>query len=285
MDGSTKHQLRLSPAREPAPEVGACDGRFPLRPLLLRYMGGCRDHSVTVRGRLWWAASLSPQLADYRHRVEEGDNHAQDFGLWLRSALALTGSPRAATLWRERRYRFAHRLGEALAGETETEAAISGPAVYGIWLRWGLLYVGQTDDASRRLRDLPIGESHHLANTFPPETWDRVVVIVWPQLSEAKDLTLRLGSKAVGLALEHRLQVRAQPLANGSRRTSGGGWRSVDRTQSVSLGARTAGQIDRLSERVQTLWDAAAVAAPESGIQLPVAVRCVWPGELLSAER
>jgi hypothetical protein len=27
-----------------------------------------------------------------------------------------------------------------------------------------------------------VGESHHLANTVPPETWERVVVVQWPSL-------------------------------------------------------------------------------------------------------
>lgn len=34
--------------------------------------------------------------------------------------------------------------------------------------------------------DLPIGESHHLANSFPPEIWTRVVVVYWGQLIETR---------------------------------------------------------------------------------------------------
>lgn len=80
----------------------------------------------------------------------------------------LTDSAVAARLWRERRYAFAYRLGEELAGATAELSPVTGPAVYGIWLKWGLLYIGQTTEAARRLRDLPVGESHHLANTFLP---------------------------------------------------------------------------------------------------------------------
>lgn len=118
-------------------------------------------------------------LADYLDAVAADD---PDFAFtqWLGSLTALTGSADAARQWRERRYAFAYRLGEELAGQSSTNPAVTGSAVYGIWLRWGLLYVGQTTEASRRLRDLPVGESHHLANTFPPEIWDRVVVIDWP---------------------------------------------------------------------------------------------------------
>ena len=60
---------------------------------------------------------------------------------------------------------------------------VSDHAVYGVYVTGaGLLYVGQTRDARRRLRDLPVGESHHLATTVPPETWERVLVIQWPAL-------------------------------------------------------------------------------------------------------
>ncbi len=97
------------------------------------------------------------------------------FEQWLRGLTALTGSAAAARQWRERRYDFAHRLGEKLVGQCAADPPVEGSAIYGIGLKWGLLYVGQTNDAARRLRDLPVGESHHLANTFPPEIWDRVV--------------------------------------------------------------------------------------------------------------
>ena len=60
---------------------------------------------------------------------------------------------------------------------------VSDHAVYGVYVTGaGLLYVGQTRDARRRLRDLPVGESHHLATTVPPEIWERVLVIQWPAL-------------------------------------------------------------------------------------------------------
>lgn len=59
----------------------------------------------------------------------------------------------------------------------------AGPVLYGVFASGaGLCYVGQTQEAERRLRDLPVGESHHLANTVPPEVWERVVVIRWPLL-------------------------------------------------------------------------------------------------------
>jgi hypothetical protein len=202
------------------------------------------------------------------------------FAAWLGSLNRLTGTPEAARVWRERRYRFAHRLGEALVGTTSGQAAIVGPAVYGVWLSWGLLYIGQTTDAGRRLRDLAIGESHHLANTFPPETWDRVVVVAWTRLPEAAEVVERLGVQSIGLALEHRLQSWAQPLANAARRTTEGGWRQVDWTRSTSTGARVAADVDTLFLRVRSLWTAAETGAPASP-PLDEAVRCVAPARLL----
>jgi hypothetical protein len=201
------------------------------------------------------------------------------FSTWRHSLRQLTDSPESARAWREDRYRFAHRLGDALVGETATAPAISGPAVYGVRLSWGLLYIGQTTEAQRRLRDLAIGESHHLANTFPPEIWQRVVIVAWPSLPQAKDATARLGVNTVGLALEHRLQIWTQPLANASRRTSLGGWRPVDRMSSASVGAQAAAKIDALFQAVKQLW----TEANDSGgaASLSSAARCVYPDQLL----
>jgi hypothetical protein len=125
------------------------------------------------------------------------------------------------------RYAFAHRLGTALTGGGISAFTISGSVVYGVWLNWGLVYVGQTGEAQRRLRDLPVGESHHLANTFRPEIWSRVIVVEWPRLATARAAIERLSEPIVGLALEHRLQASVTPLANASRRKPDGDWTAV----------------------------------------------------------
>ena len=175
------------------------------------------------------------------------------FAAWLANLHKLTDSSESSRRWREHRYQFAYRLGDALVGAAEGCPPITGAALYGVWLRWGVLYVGQTTEAERRLRDLAIGESHHLANTFPPEIWDLVVVVAWPQLAEADTVSERLGTKTVGLALEHHLQSRVTPLANAARRTSQGGWREVDRTRSASIGARAAEEVKSLFGAVEAL--------------------------------
>ena len=96
---------------------------------------------------------------------------------WRQALLELTADEQAAAGWRRRRYAFAHRLGTALVAGEGTRPAVTGSVLYGVWLPWGLIYVGQTGEAQRRLRDLAVGESHHLANTYPPEIWSRVAVI------------------------------------------------------------------------------------------------------------
>jgi len=199
---------------------------------------------------------------------------------WLRSLHVLTDTAEAAREWRERRYRFARKLGDALVAETEDQAAIAGPVLYGVWLKWGLLYVGQTLEAERRLRDLAVGESHHLANTFPPEIWDRVVLVRWPELQGAAEASESLGARVVGLALEHRMQMAENPLANANRRTSTGGWRSVDRARSASIGARAAPEVEPLFRELKRLWDCAATDAIQAQ-EDHAFVRCVRPASSL----
>jgi hypothetical protein len=203
------------------------------------------------------------------------------FEEWRRALQLLTSGENEAQAWRRNRYRFAHRLGEALVGMVDGGPPITGPAVYGVWLEWGLLYVGQTLEAERRLRDLAIGESHHLANTFPPEIWHRVVLIAWPLLPGAATLTPGLGQGVIGLALEHRLQSWLKPLANASQRTRSGGWREVNWQTSRSRGARHSEQIDGLFHAVQRVWmDAAGqTAGTESRTEV---FRVIFPGEMLS---
>jgi hypothetical protein len=200
---------------------------------------------------------------------------------WRQSLLELTSTEEAAHAWRRNRYEFAYRLGMELAGGGGSTSAITGSVVYGVWLNWGLIYVGQSGEAQRRLRDLAIGESHHLGNTFPPEIWSRVIVIEWPQLSGAAAAIERLSEPIVGLALEHRLQASLNPLANASRRMADGGWRIVKWSSSRSRGARAATGIDELFVSVMTAWNLAATCQPDDRDALPRACRVVFPASLL----
>ena len=154
--------------------------------------------------------------------------------------------------------------------------------VYGVWLASGLVYVEQTAQAQRRLRDLPVGESHHLASTFPPEIWARVVVIAWPRLPGAAS-GLEVDAQTVGLALEHRLQAELRPMANHWTRTPAGGWRELQWQRSTSRGALAAGEaIEALFEQVLRSWVTAADACPELAVaDVAPGCRVVLPGKLL----
>jgi hypothetical protein len=181
---------------------------------------------------------------------------------WRQALQELTRDSRSAAEWRFSRYTFAYRLGAALAKDPETGGVITGPVVYGIWLNWGLIYIGQTGEADRRLRDLPVGESHHLANTFPPEIWSRVVVLPWPRLPPARAAIERMPQEDAGLGLEYGLQSLLSPLANASRRTPAGSWRAVDWTSSRSRGARAYQQLGELFSTVKDVWARAACCDP-----------------------
>jgi hypothetical protein len=137
---------------------------------------------------------------------------------------------------------------------------VSGSALYGVWVSGGgLLYVGQTGDARRRLQDLPVGESHHLATTVPPETWERVIVVQWPSLlaglpsAEARTAD-RLGLRVCGLAMEHMLQVTYRPVMIARRQGSAGGWKARNLDSSRSLGAVSSIELPELFRAVQALW-------------------------------
>lgn len=219
----------------------------------------------------------SISMTESSDRLPSGEERDAAFEIWRTQLRTLTRSEADARDWRHRRYRFAHRLGERLVGATEGAAAVTGPAVYGVWLGCGLIYVGQTQDAQRRLRDLPIGESHHLANTFPPEIWDRVVLIAWPKL-QAAALVASVPTSVVGLALEHALQRELQPLANASRRRADGTFADVNWATSRSEGARRSAEVGPLFDAVSREWKRAASLATDT---VSDAVRVVCPANLL----
>jgi hypothetical protein len=178
--------------------------------------GACRLQDHLRDGRkvrralndLGWA----PELTGMDGTADEA------FGRWRAALLDSLVSPERVLAWQDRRYRFAHQVGQLLTSPARSDAArIAGHVVYGVYVAGaGLLYVGQTGDANRRLRDLPVGESHHLATTVPPEIWERVIVVQWPGLLSgvrgAEGLIAeQLGHETCGLALEHLLQVTYRP--------------------------------------------------------------------------
>ncbi len=190
---------------------------------------------------------------------------------WIDALHSLTSTTEAAEQYRDMRTRFAI----AIAAQTvETARIAKVPAIYGVWLdaHTEPIYIGQTMNARRRLWDLPIGESHHLANTFPPEIWQRVVVVRWldilarNEIREAELLADLQGFgettndrlRTIGLILEHQLQRAFQPKFNAKKRTRAGGWRPVNLARSRAVGATSTKSTDWLYAEVAAIWHALA---------------------------
>lgn len=202
-------------------------------------------------------------------------DHAAALRAWVAALHELTATPEAAVHFRDARSRFAVTVANHATAIVKTAHA---PAVYGVWLDQHdePAYIGQTMEADRRLWDLPIGESHHLANTYPPEIWSKIVVVRWLDILQSDpaghaELAAELESKGrateshlqtVGLILEYGLQRSFQPQFNARRRTRAGGWRSVDLARSKAIGAMTAKNIDWLYARVVEVWRALAAEPP-----------------------
>ncbi|MFC0038777.1 hypothetical protein [Actinomadura rayongensis] len=204
-----------------------------------------------------------------------------------RSAMArLVGSTDDLIRWQDRRYRFAHEIGRLLTEPSGDHPAVDGAVLYGVYVSGvGLAYVGQTGDARRRLRDLPIGESHHLGMTVPPELWEKIVVVRWPLLVDALPQTPRrtvtgLDPEVVGLALEHLVQVEHRPPLNARSRGADGTWRERRVTASRSRGALHAHMVQPLHELVRDAWQTLSTPpppAPAPSIRTTSTGRVVYP--------
>jgi hypothetical protein len=213
------------------------------------------------------------------------------FGHWRTAMLDSLGSPERVLAWQDRRYRFAHQVGQLLTNPARADTVpVTGHVVYGVYVAGaGLLYVGQTSDAKRRLRDLPVGESHHLATTVPPETWDRVIVVQWPDLlpglRDSEGLVAeQLGHQTCGLALEYLLQVTYHPVMTARRRSGTGEWAARRIYSSRSRGAVNSGRFPGLFNAMRTVWDQLA-ETPSPGDGDPAvhadAGRVIFPGRML----
>ena len=217
-------------------------------------------------------------------------SHLDDaFGRWRNALLDVLASPGDVMAWQDRRYQFAYHVGQLLVGSAGPGIPpVSDHAVYGVYVTGGgLLYVGQTGDARRRLRDLPVGESHHLATTVPPETWERVVVVQWPALltripAQEAQQAEQVGLAACGLGIEYLLQITYRPVMTARRRSTVGGWNARHPETSRSRGAASSNQIPELFRAVQAQWDLLARARAEHG-QAAIytdAGRAVFPSSL-----
>jgi hypothetical protein len=187
---------------------------------------------------------------------------------WHRALKELTGDLQRFESWRRQRYAFAHRVGTLLTEAHPPTPVATGPALYGVYLAGtGLCYVGQTKEAKRRLRDLPIGESHHLAATVPPELWTRVIVVQWAEVLPLavgdRDWTIT-DMKTCGEALEYLLLCHFHPPINCHSRTTGGSYRERPPENSKSKAAISSASFFCLFNVVLGAWsDLEAIADPE----------------------
>ena len=194
---------------------------------------------------------------------------------WTSSLLAMTRTPSRASTYLDDRLKFTNHLARQLMEGVGGCSRV----VYGVWLDGHKkpIYIGQTADAHRRLWDLPIGESHHLSNSFPPEIWRRVVVVQWghlfrelgdgcvPIFAGLRDMGVAEETKqlkVIGLGLEHLLQSRDRPLMNRRTKRRDGTWGQVNWSRSASLGARAAPFLGPLFGKVDEVWKALVSARP-----------------------
>ena len=202
---------------------------------------------------------------------------------WIEALCLSTSSPAKAESWLDERYDFTARLARELVSPLVGVA--NSAVVYAVWLTGdheGPVYIGQSTNPTRRLWDLPIGESHHLANSFPPEVWRSVVVIDWSFILQTdSDLNSRISTdlstlnlnadhanKAIGLGVEHRLQLAFKPPFNMRKKQRDGSWDTVDLERSSSTGARVGKSlnIQELARRIQALMlqNAVEINQPDS---------------------
>ncbi|POM27653.1 hypothetical protein BTM25_20700 [Actinomadura rubteroloni] len=201
----------------------------------------------------------------------------------------LVGSTDDLIRWQDRRYRFANEIGRLLTEPSGDRPVVDGAVLYGVYVSGvGLAYVGQTGDARRRLRDLPIGESHHLGMTVPPELWEKIIVVCWPLLADtlpqpARRTVTGLDPEVVGLALEHLVQVEYRPPLNARSRGANGTWRERRVIGSRSRGALHAHMVQSLYELVRDAWQdlsAPSPSEPTPPVRTTSAGRVVYPSAM-----
>lgn len=209
------------------------------------------------------------------------------YAQWQQATRTLVGGPGELRDLQDRRYRYAARIGRLLTQAGDDGRPVHGPVVYGvISARPGLLYIGQTTEAQRRLRDLAVGESHHLANTVPPEVWDRIIVVRWPNLvhhlgEDDRNAVERLPGVTVGEGLERLLQAELSPVLNSRRRTADGGWRQRQHAGSRSRGAVAEQVVIPLHQLVLPLWNRLSKLPVLGSHHYEAAGRVVLPTHLL----
>lgn len=195
---------------------------------------------------------------------------------WASALELMTSSVEAIDAYRQARYSTALAVSRALT-EQVVNSPLTRSVIYGIWLKAGLVYIGQTADSPRRLWDLSVGESHHLANTFPCDIWTRVVVLAWPSVLGLQE-PLSQSHSATGQALEFLLQRDLRPLFNATKRTRSGHWRQYEWARSRSRAAQQAAELTGEFDAVRHAWENLAnLPIPNAGVTYSAEGRAVSP--------
>lgn len=141
----------------------------------------------------------------------------------------------ATSYWLHRRLLFAraHAVRVLMCGDGAF--ADGGAIVYAVVVRnQGCVYIGETM-SQRRLWDIPVGESHHLAATFPPSVWDRLVALRWSELDGVVAPADQASLRFAGRALERELHRRIRPEMNLWTKRSDGRWGRRSLAATLSL--------------------------------------------------
>jgi len=180
---------------------------------------------------------------------------------WIASLHDLTSSLASTVEYRNLRASFASAVGHQIMKAANINQGRENYCIYGIWLDGhdDPIYIGQTMQAERRLWDLAIGESHHLANSFPPEIWQKIVVIRWCDVLN-DDILLQdlissdISREGIGLGLEYFLQCKYKPMVNCNRRKRDGKWYEIDITKSKSRGSMMIPNIATICAKILDIW-------------------------------
>ena len=187
---------------------------------------------------------------------------------WVQQLKDLNATTQASEQFLSQRSKAATAVAQTISHTLDIDRKQKTPALYAVWIHGHQqpIYVGQTLDVGRRLWDLPIGESHHLANSFPVEIWKAVMVLRWHDLlshhlpQDLEQRLMRLSAtvkkplKTLGEALEYQLQLHYRPLFNMRKRKRDGSLRTVKPEKSKSAGALTAPHLGEIWTLIHKIW-------------------------------
>lgn len=182
--------------------------------------------------------------------LPDPDAQPASYQRWAALCREVNADAERSRRFREQRYAFNHRLARHLV--ENLPARRRDQVIYAVHLAGDHpcpAYLGTSTEGHRRLWDLPVGESHHLSNTYPPETWERVTILHWRQvlMEESYDLTTlaaQVGEhfpvepaevmKLIGMGIEFLFQKETNPELNIRIKLRRGGFRKAGLDTSAS---------------------------------------------------